>query len=373
MHPDDRSRLAFMMRYALRHPERIVPHGRRLARDAALRLRHRDHVSYYRAVMRSNAARGGEGAVGSHTRESWLRVGQMQFDYLVSHGLKPGMRMLEIGCGNLRAGRLFIEHLDPGDYYGIDISPEILLAAQRTLAGAGLQHKLPHLTLVLDLKLEFLPAGYFDVVHAHSVFSHSPIEVIDECLAHVGRVMKPGGFFDFTFDRTEGAEHHVLHEDFYYRTETLVALAGRHGLAGQLMKDWDELSHPQSRLRITRLNGLRYIAIAESDGGMVSWRRPTGGQARRGRQRTAGEARRLNLALRLPGLRTGSGTWWCSGCRTRSPRGGWTTPNSTSGPGRRSPPGRMRTWTSCSLTCPRRRRRRARHARSPVLAGTRSR
>ena len=66
---------------------------------------------------------------------------------------------------------------------------------------------MPHLTLVQDLKLEFLPAGYFDAVHAHSVFSHCPIEVIDECLAHVGRVMKPGGFFDFTFDRTEGAEH----------------------------------------------------------------------------------------------------------------------------------------------------------------------
>ena len=227
MQPNDRSRLAFMIGYAMRHPERIVPHARRLARDAMLRLGNRDHVSYYRAVMRSDAARSDEGAVGSRTHESWLKIGQMQFDYLVSHGLKPGMRMLEIGCGNLRAGRLFIEHLDAGDYYGIDISPDILLAAQRTLAEAGLQHKLPHLTLVQDLKLEFLPAGHFDVVHAHSVFSHSPIEVIDECLAHVGRVMKPGGFFDFTFDRTEGAEHHVLREDFYYRTETLVALAGR--------------------------------------------------------------------------------------------------------------------------------------------------
>jgi SAM-dependent methyltransferase len=278
MHPNDRSRLTFMMRYAARHPERIVPHARRVARDAVLRLRHRDHVSYYRAVMQSDAARGGESAVGSHTHESWLKMGQMQFDYLVSHGLKPGMRMLEIGCGNLRAGRLFIEHLDVGGYYGIDISPDILLAAQRTLAEAGLQHKLPHLTLVQDLKLKFLPAGYFDVVHAHSVFSHSPIEVIDECLASVRRVMKPDGFFDFTFDRTEGAEHHVLREDFYYRTETLVALADRHGLTGQFMKDWEDLSHPQSRLRITRIDGLRYIAIAESDGRTVSWRRPTGVQ-----------------------------------------------------------------------------------------------
>jgi SAM-dependent methyltransferase len=215
--------------------------------------------------------------VGSHTRESWLKIGQMQFDYLVWHGLKPGMRMLEIGCGNLRAGRLFIEHLDAGDYHGIDISPDILLAAQRTLAEAGLQHKLPHLTLVQDLKLEFLPAGYFDVVHAHSVFSHSPVEVIDECLEHVGRVMKPGGFFDFTFDRTEGAEHHVLREDFYYRTETLVALAGRHGLTGQFMKDWEELPHPQSKLRISRPGELRYAAVA------VPGERSCHGGDRRGR------------------------------------------------------------------------------------------
>src|SRR6267378_3933260 len=120
MHPNDRSRLTFMIRYAARHPERIVPHARRLARDAVLRLKSRDHVSYYRAVMKSDAARS--------------------------------------------------DKLDAGDYYGIDISPDILLAAQRTLAEAGLQDKVPHLTLVQDLKLAFLPAGYFDAVHAHSVF-----------------------------------------------------------------------------------------------------------------------------------------------------------------------------------------------------------
>ena len=291
MHPNDRSRLTFMIRYAARHPGRIVPHGRRLARDAVLRLKNRDHVGYYRAVMRSDAARSDEGAVGSHTHESWLKIGQMQFDYLVSHGLKPGMRMLEIGCGNLRAGRLFIDYLDAGDYYGIDISPDILLAAQRTLAEAGLQDKLPHLTLVQDLKLAFLPAGHFDVVHAHSVFSHSPIEVIEECLAHVGRVMKPDGFFDFTFDRTQGAEHQVLREDFYYRTETLVALAGRSGLTGQFMTDWEELPHQQSKLRITRPAELRYISITvgtESGRKGMSWWRPTGtlgSQRCKGRQR----------------------------------------------------------------------------------------
>ena len=251
--PDrDRSRLSYKVSYALRHPGRVVPYARRRGRDALLRLKSADHVSYYRRVMKSDAARCAEAAVGSHTHESWLQIGQLQFDYLVSHGLQPGDRMLEIGCGNLRAGRFFIDYLDPGNYYGIDISPDILLAAQRTVVEFGLQAKLPHLMLVEDLRLDFLPPQKFTVVHAHSVFSHSPPRVIDECLAHVGRVMTADAIFDFTFDKTEGAEHQVLHEDFYYRTETLTGLANSHGLDAQYMADWAETGHPQSRIRVTR-------------------------------------------------------------------------------------------------------------------------
>ncbi|GAT67549.1 class I SAM-dependent methyltransferase [Planomonospora sp. ID91781] len=246
-----RSNPIHQLRYAVRHPDRIVPHVRRLARDTWFRLRTSDHVSYYRAVMKSDTARNPEAAVGSKSHERWLALGRMQFDYLVGHGLRPEHRMLEIGCGNLRAGRLFIDHLDTGGYYGIDISPDILVAAQRTLVEYGLRDKLPHLTPVRDLKLEFLPDAHFDVVHAHSVFSHSPLHVIEECFAHVGRVMRPGGWFDFTFDRTEGREHQVLREDFYYRTETLVNLAARYGLTAKFMDDWEELPHKQSKIRIT--------------------------------------------------------------------------------------------------------------------------
>ncbi|RVU27398.1 class I SAM-dependent methyltransferase [Streptomyces antnestii] len=247
----NRSSVRHKLRYAVRHPERIPPYLRRTARDTWLRLRHRDHVAYYRAVMASDTARSPELAVGSRSEDRWLALGQMQFDYLVEHGLTPRDRMLEIGCGNLRAGWRFIDHLEPGHYYGIDISPDILVEAQRTLVRRGLQDRLAHLALVENLTLDFLPAGWFTVVHAHSVFSHSPLDVIDECLANVGRVLAPGGFFDFTYDRTEGTEHQVLREDFYYRTETLLALAERHGLTARFMDDWERRPHGQSKIRVT--------------------------------------------------------------------------------------------------------------------------
>ncbi|MCX4967786.1 class I SAM-dependent methyltransferase [Streptomyces sp. NBC_00654] len=246
----NRSALSHRVSYALRNPGRIAPYVRRSVRDTWLSAKHRDHVAYYRAVMASDTGRNPEAAVGSRTHERWLALGAMQFDYLTEHGLKPGHRMLDIGCGNLRAGWRFIDYLDSGNYYGIDISPDILISAKRTVSTYHLQDKLPHLTITHDLTLDFLPQGHFDVVHAHSVFSHSPIEVIAECLAHVERILAPGGFFDFTFDRTDGVEHAVLREDFYYRTGTLIALAAEHGLEARFMDDWEERPHGQSKIRV---------------------------------------------------------------------------------------------------------------------------
>ena len=237
--------------HAARNPQRARRYLRRLRRDLLFRVRHRDHIAYYREVVADDIGRGEATAVGKRGRPAWRRVGRQQFTYLTSHGLAPHHQMLEIGCGNLRAGRLFIDYLDAGHYYGLDISPDVILAAHDTVVEQGLTAKLPYLTVVRDMRMAFLPDAYFDVVHAHSVFSHCPLPVIEECFAHVGRVMKPGAFFDFTFYRTEGKEFARLREDFYYRTETLVAAAERHGLQARFMDDW-EGTHPQSKLRLTK-------------------------------------------------------------------------------------------------------------------------
>jgi len=251
MTTQNRSRLSYKIIFAVKHPDQILPYVRRVLVDAWLRARAGDHVSYYRAVMKYKASHNVDVAVGSRSHDQWLEFGQMQFDYLLTHGLKPADRILEIGCGNLRAGRLLIDYLDTGNYYGIDISPDIMVAAQQVLAESGLQGKLPRLTIVSDLTFEFLPAGYFTVVHANSVFTHCPIEVIDECLAHVGRVMAPGAIFDFTFYRSDEADYQVLREDFYYRTQTLVSTETDLGLAARLMDDWHDPWDHQPKIRVT--------------------------------------------------------------------------------------------------------------------------
>jgi SAM-dependent methyltransferase len=226
-----------------------MPHLRRVARNVVVGLRNRDHVGFYREIMRRNVAADPGLAVGSASRKRWMELGQAQFDYLLANGLQPSAHMLEIGCGNLRGGWRFIDYLPPGHYTGIDISPDVLFAAQRTLVEFGLQDKLPRLTPVEDLKLAWLPAGRFDVVHAHSVFSHCPINVIAECFAHVGRVMAPNGFLDFTYNATDERPHQVLREDYYYRPERLIELAEAHGFSAEPRLDWSGNRQAKMRLR----------------------------------------------------------------------------------------------------------------------------
>lgn len=232
-------------------PTRARRYLQRLRRDTVLRFRHRgDHIGYYREVVADDLRRGQATAVGNAQRPGWQRIGRLQFQYLKEHGLRPRHYVLEIGCGNLRAGWRIIRFLRPGHYYGVDISPEVILAAQETLTRQGLTAKVPHLTVVQDMRYAFLPDDYFDVVHAHSVFSHCPLDVIEECFAHIRRVMKPDAFFDFTFYRSDDKDYGRLREEFRYRVETLTAAAERHGFRAQFMEDW-EARHVQSKMRLT--------------------------------------------------------------------------------------------------------------------------
>ena len=61
----------------------------------------------------------------------WDEMGQTQLDFLVSQGLTPEQRFLDVGCGSFRAGRFLVRHLDPGNYYGIDISADVIETGYR--------------------------------------------------------------------------------------------------------------------------------------------------------------------------------------------------------------------------------------------------
>ena len=90
MSAPDRSRLSYKLSFALRNPGRVLPYARRRSRGALIGMKASDHISYYRAVMKAETARNPEAAVGSLTHDSWLKVGRLQFDYLLQAGPAAG-------------------------------------------------------------------------------------------------------------------------------------------------------------------------------------------------------------------------------------------------------------------------------------------
>lgn len=246
-----RNSLIHLVRQAVAKPELVVPYLRRRLRNWRIRRRAHDHPQFYREVMADDVVRrSARGAVGTPTRERWLALGQLQYDYLTQHGLEPHHDLLEIGCGNLRAGWRFIEYLEAERYAGVDISPDIVIAAHRTVVDYGLQSKRPYVTVIDGTSLDFLPDASFDVLHAHSVFSHTPLEIVEAYLRQAWRLLRPSGFFDFTYNESETGEvWNFLQEDYYFPMATLIELGGSVGFDVAPMTGWE---HKQRKLRATK-------------------------------------------------------------------------------------------------------------------------
>ena len=166
--------------------------------DAARAVQTTDPAEYLAAYAAStdlHARIDPKVAVGGH----WEEIGGLQFGFLVLHGLKPHHRLLDVGCGSLRAGRWLVRYLEPGNYTGIDISPVALHEAKRVIRNERLADRNPRLMLGSGrLTFEEFSGQTFDFVLAQSVFTHLTDNLIEECFQHVKKVMTPETAFYFT-------------------------------------------------------------------------------------------------------------------------------------------------------------------------------
>lgn len=124
--------------------------------------------------------------------EKWQSRGLFQLDLLCGGGLKPSDRLIDIGCGPLRAGVHFIQYLGSNRYCGVDYNADFIKAAEITIAAdPELSNKTPTLRIVRDFNFSGL--GEFDFAICWSVLNHCNQAQRDLFFANIRQVLAPGG------------------------------------------------------------------------------------------------------------------------------------------------------------------------------------
>lgn len=119
----------------------------------------------------------------------------------------PSARVLDLGCGTGSFGVLLARASPGTEFVGVDPDPDVLRAARRKAARAGLR-----LTLE-EAGAERLPFedGSFDLVTSTLAFHHMLPELKRAALREALRVLRPGGrLLLLDFGRPEGAAQSLL-------------------------------------------------------------------------------------------------------------------------------------------------------------------
>jgi cyclopropane fatty-acyl-phospholipid synthase-like methyltransferase len=166
-------------------------------------------------------------------KKSHIRFTQKehQFDLMIKCGLQPHHKLLDIGCGYLRGGYLFIPYLNVGNYYGIDKEPWLLKCGIGMIEYEGLWNKSPHISLVENFNIDHFNTK-FDFMLAQSVFSHLSPGYIYQCITNVLPWLQDNGKFYATFfpgdDIQLGTDHKNRKNEYTKATQPISFYENHH-------------------------------------------------------------------------------------------------------------------------------------------------
>lgn len=107
--------------------------------------------------------------------------------YLLPY-LRPGLRVLDLGCGPGTISVGLARAVAPGQLHGVDIEESQVELSRSVAEANGVENATFHVADAADLPFA---DDSFDVAHCHNVLMHVPDT--RAALAEVRRVLKPGG------------------------------------------------------------------------------------------------------------------------------------------------------------------------------------
>lgn len=169
-------------------------------------------------------------------------MGATQFRLLTSLGLRAHHKLLDFGCGSLRAGKMLIPYLNPGNYYGQEPNQWLLDEGIKNEIGQDLvQIKKPQFSNRNDFTIGFNES--FDFIVAQSIFSHTNLELTRKGLASIFQSLSETGLAVVTM--VEGSDYSG-EEAWVYRECTSFTPKTIRGVFAEVGCEWRRLNwfHP---------------------------------------------------------------------------------------------------------------------------------
>lgn len=179
----------------------------------------------------------------------WEEIGQLQFDFLLSKGLKPYSYLLDIACGSLRLGAKAILYLEPGHYLGIEKEGGLVKAGlEKELNSKIREEKQPHLVISESFEFEKFEQKA-DFAIAQSLFTHLPFNLIDQCFKKLYPWLKNDSLFYATFFETEKKVNNPKrphdHYNFFYTRNEMCNFGITNGFNSNYIGNWN---HPRNQV-----------------------------------------------------------------------------------------------------------------------------
>jgi hypothetical protein len=181
----------------------------------------------------------------------WDRMGRLQFEFMLNHGLQESDVFLDVGCGSLRGGVHFIRYLKCGHYLGLE--------REEGLIKEGLQWELGD-KMLRQRAPEFVISDHFEFhkfskqptfALAQSLFSHLSPDDIQLCLKNLRTCAFAGCAFYATFFECARPQENYSkshsHLSFYYTRLQMETFGQSQGWKSSYMGNW---SHPGGQVMI---------------------------------------------------------------------------------------------------------------------------
>ncbi|HWA89886.1 MAG TPA: class I SAM-dependent methyltransferase [Rhizomicrobium sp.] len=143
--------------------------------------------------------------------DDWWEAGRTNFErYLKLLPIRPDSKLVDYGCGSLRIGAHFIRYLDPGRYFGLDITTGLIDAGKEIIGGAMLAGKQPLFGAIEEEALAKAVAFGADFVCSTAVCYHVHPDEAPVYFGNLARLTAKTGatlFFDASLSDTPVSEH----------------------------------------------------------------------------------------------------------------------------------------------------------------------